>query len=199
VDHQLFVIRHGQTEWSLNGRHTGATDIPLTAAGVEQAKQAGKTLRALVGAAKPAAVFSSPRQRAVRTAELAGLHVDEATEELSEWDYGDYEGITTQEIHRTVPDWSIWKDGAPSGESVKQVQKRAEQLLEKLLKPLAERPVILVGHGHFSRVLIACWLGQSAAFGVHFGLDPAGITVLGHERDVRQITHLNVPAMEPAS
>ncbi len=192
---RLFLLRHGQTEWSVNGRHTGLTDIPLTAAGEEQARKAGATLRTLVGG--PALVISSPRKRALRTAGLAGLRVDEITEELGEWDYGDYEGITTPKIRETVPGWTVWTHPIPGGESVDDVTARADKVLERARGEVDSGDVILVGHGHFSRVLVARWLRQPATAGVHFGLDAAGIAVLGDERGVPQIEHLNLlPALE---
>jgi broad specificity phosphatase PhoE len=191
VDHELFLLRHGQTEWSVNGRHTGRTDIPLTPAGENQARAAGLTLSTLRKG--PALVVSSPRQRAVRTAELAGLVVDETTEDLAEWDYGEYEGITTPQIRETVPGWTVWSGPIPGGETGAQVGARADKLLERVRAALADTEVILVGHGHFSRVLVARWLGLPAAAGVHFGLDPAGVSVLGDERGEPKIEHLNIP------
>ncbi|WP_020670540.1 acid phosphatase [Amycolatopsis nigrescens] len=196
MDHRLYLIRHGQTEWSVNGRHTGRTDIPLTPTGEEQARATGKTLEKLRDGpvTAPARVLASPRRRALATAELAGLAVDEVTEELAEWDYGDYEGITTEEIRETVPGWTIWSHPAPGGESAEQVAARADRLLAGVRETLADRDVILVGHGHFSRVLVTRWLGLPAVYGVHFGLDPAGATELGDERGTPQIKHLNVPS-----
>lgn len=191
VDHELFLLRHGQTEWSVNGRHTGRTDIPLTPAGENQARAAGLTLGTLRKG--PALVMSSPRQRAVRTAGLAGLVVNETTEDLAEWDYGDYEGITTPQIRETVPGWTVWTGPLPGGESSTQVGARADKLLERVRAALADTEVVLVGHGHFSRVLVARWLGLPASAGVHFGLDPAGVSVLGDERGVPKIEHLNIP------
>ncbi|GAA3823202.1 acid phosphatase [Amycolatopsis tucumanensis] len=191
VDHELFLFRHGQTEWSVNGKHTGRTDIPLTPAGENQARAAGLTLQTLRKG--PALVLTSPRQRAVRTAELAGLRIDEQTEDLAEWDYGDYEGVTTPEIRKTVPGWTVWTHEMPGGETVEQVTARADALLERVRAALADTEVILVGHGHFSRVLIARWIGLPATAGVHFGLDPAGVTVLGDERGEPKIEHLNIP------
>ncbi|GAA4546088.1 acid phosphatase [Amycolatopsis samaneae] len=193
--HRLFLLRHGQTEWSVNGRHTGRTDIPLTAAGEGQARAAGGTLRMLVGG--PALVLSSPRARAQRTAELAGLRVDEVTEDLAEWDYGDYEGITTPKIRETVPGWTVWTHPMPGGESAEDVRARADKLLDRARREIEHGDVVLVGHGHFSRVLVARWLGLPATSGVHFGLDPAGIAVLGDERGEPQIEHLNLlPLLE---
>lgn len=191
VEHELFLLRHGQTEWSVNGRHTGRTDIPLTKAGEDQARSAGLTLNRLrMG---PALVLSSPRQRAVRTAELAGLVVNETTEDLAEWDYGDYEGVTTPQIRERDPDWTVWRGPMPGGESADETGARADKLLARVRAALAETEVILVGHGHFSRVLVARWIGLPATAGVHFGLDPAGVTVLGEERGAPKIEHLNIP------
>jgi len=195
VAHRLFLLRHGQTEWSVDGRHTGRTDIPLTPAGERQAGQAGATLRTLVGG--PALVLSSPRHRALHTAELAGLRVDEVTEELAEWDYGDYEGITTRQIRETVPGWTIWTHPVPGGESADEVSARADKVLTRARREIESGDVILVGHGHFSRVLVSRWVGLPATSGVHFGLDAAGIAVLGDERGEPQIEHLNLlPALE---
>ncbi|MGW4489888.1 acid phosphatase [Amycolatopsis sp. NPDC004368] len=193
--HRLFLLRHGQTEWSVNGRHTGRTDIPLTAAGEDQARAAGGTLRTLLGG--PKLVISSPRERAKRTAELAGLRVDEVTEELAEWDYGDYEGVTTPVIRETDPGWTVWTHPIPGGESADDVAARADKVLDRARREIDNGDVVLVGHGHFSRVLVARWVGLPPAAGVHFGLDPAGIAVLGDERGEPQIEHLNLlPALE---
>ncbi|MFD2419265.1 acid phosphatase [Amycolatopsis pigmentata] len=191
MNHEMFLLRHGQTEWSIKGRHTGRTDIPLTTAGESQARAAGLTLGSLRKG--PALVLSSPRQRAVRTAELAGLVVDETTEDLGEWDYGEYEGVTTPTIRETVPDWTLWTHPVPGGESPEQVAERADRLLARVRTALAETEVVLVGHGHFGRVLLARWVGLPATAGVHFALDPAGISVLGDERGEPQIQHLNIP------
>lgn len=175
----------------MNGRHTGRTDVPLTTAGENQARAAGLTLSTLRKG--PALVLSSPRQRAVRTAELAGLVVDETTEDLAEWDYGDYEGVTTPEIRETVPDWTVWTRPVPGGESLAEVAARVDKVLDRVRSALADTEVILVGHGHFSRVLVARWLGLHGSAGVHFGLDPAGVSVLGDERGEPKIEHLNIP------
>ncbi|RBM10500.1 acid phosphatase [Prauserella sp. PE36] len=191
--HVLLLLRHGQTEWSAAGRHTGRTDLPLTAVGERQAHAAGRTYALMHGGTSPALVLSSPRTRAVRTAELAGLAVDETTEDLAEWDYGDYEGLTTPRIRETVPGWTVWSHPMPGGESAAQVTARADKVLDRVRTALAGGDVVLVGHGHFSRVLIARWLGLEASAGVHFKFDPASITVLGDERGRPQIQHLNVP------
>ncbi|MFD8499503.1 acid phosphatase [Amycolatopsis sp. NPDC059657] len=184
MGHRLFLLRHGQTEWSAAGKHTGRTDIPLTPTGEDQARAVRLT-------EKPPLVWSSPRQRALRTAELAGLTVTETTEDLAEWDYGDYEGITTDEIRETVPGWTVWTHPVPGGESAAEVAARADAVIARFRA--AGSDVIAVGHGHFSRVLVTRWVGLPAVSGVHFAVDPASITVLGDERGVPQIDHLNIP------
>jgi broad specificity phosphatase PhoE len=192
---EVYLLRHGQTEWSESGRHTGRTDIPLTPQGEERAKQAGRVLAALRNDTPPALVLSSPRTRALHTAELAGLSVDEVTPDLAEWDYGAYEGLTTPQIRETVPGWTVWTHPCPGGESPDDVTTRAVRVLA-IVRPLLTRgDVILVGHGQFSRALIVTWLTQPASSGVHFRLDPAGIAVLGTERGVPAIHHLNIPPL----
>jgi broad specificity phosphatase PhoE len=190
----VYVLRHGETDWSANGRHTGVTDIPLTPDGEQQARRAGMVLSELRGTdVPPALVLSSPRKRALRTAELAGLDVDEVTDELAEWNYGEYEGLTTEAIREKVPNWTVWTHPIPGGESAQQVAERASTLLDRVTSAMALGDVILVGHGHFSRVLIARWLDMSASDGVRFALDPAAVTVLGTERDERQVRRSNIP------
>lgn len=189
----LYLLRHGQTEWSATGRHTSRTDIDLTATGEQQARAARSTLGALRRDG-PLLVLASPRRRALRTAELAGLTVDETTAELAEWDYGDYEGITTDEIRRTVPGWTVWSHPIPAGESAEEVAARADRVLVRVDRALPDGDVALVGHGHFSRVLIARRLGLPATSGVHFGLEPAAVSVLGQERGTPQLRFLNVPS-----
>lgn len=192
----VYLLRHGQTEWSESGRHTGRSDIPLTEVGVLQARRAGRVLAALRGTDEPPAlVLSSPRERAWRTAELAGLRA-ERTEELAEWDYGEYEGLTTPQIRETVPKWTVWTHPVPGGETHEQVHRRAQLVLKTARDALAGGDVVLIGHGHFSRVLIATWLNLPPSEGVHFGLDPAGTSVLGDERGDPQVRRLNVPAWE---
>jgi broad specificity phosphatase PhoE len=190
----IHVLRHGETEWSATGRHTGRTDVPLTTVGEQQARLAGLVLSRLRGTNRPPAlVLCSPRVRALRTAELAGLQVDEVTEELAEWDYGDYEGLTTEQIHLKVPHWTVWSHPIPHGETADQVGKRAGHLLDRVTAAVPDGDVVLVGHGHFGRVLVARWLDESASAGVRYGLDPAGTTVLGAERGERQVIRSNIP------
>ncbi|WP_199432442.1 acid phosphatase [Qaidamihabitans albus] len=198
MDHALYLLRHGETEWSATGRHTGRTDLPLTAAGEDQARAAGRTYAHMRDQRSVPLVLSSPRERALRTAELAGLRIDEKTEELAEWDYGDYEGLTTDRIRETVPGWTVWSHAVPGGESAAQVAARADTLLPRVRQTLAHADVVLVGHGHFSRVLVARWLGLDVTAGVHFKLGPAGLTVLGDERGEPRIDHLNIPPSQEA-
>lgn len=189
----VYLLRHGATEWSENGRHTGRTDIGLTGEGEAGARRAGALLAGLRGE-RPALVLSSPRVRATRTAELAGLTVDETTEDLAEWDYGDYEGLTTPQIRETVPGWTVWTHPCPNGETAEAVGERAAKVVHRIREALPDGDVVLIGHGHFSRVLVSTWIGQPPAFGVHFGLEAAGLSILGDERGVPQVRRLNVPA-----
>nr|WP_211176921.1 acid phosphatase [Pseudonocardia acidicola] len=188
------MLRHGETEWSATGRHTGPTDIPLTDAGREQARVAGETLVALRGrdAPPPALVLSSPRVRAQETAKLAGLQVERIDERLAEWDYGDYEGLTTPHIRQTDPGWTVWSHPTPGGETAEQVTARADALLAEVRTVLPRGDVVLVGHGHFSRVLMARWIGLPAAAGVHFAMDAAAWSVLGFEREQPRLDHVNL-------
>jgi broad specificity phosphatase PhoE len=197
TDAKVYLLRHGETEWSLSGQHTGVTDIPLTDNGEQQARRAGLVISALRGTAvPPARVFSSPRKRAIRTAELAGLEVDDTLDELTEWDYGDYEGLTTDQIRESVPGWTVWTHPAPGGEEAKQVSDRADAVLAKVRNLLPCGDIVLVGHGHFTRVLIARWLGLPVDQGVHFGLDAGGTSVLDRERGEPRIGRLNVPPLD---
>ncbi|MEJ2868822.1 acid phosphatase [Actinomycetospora sp. OC33-EN08] len=191
---RLYLLRHGETEWSRSGQHTGRTDIPLTARGEEQARVAGDLLRTLRGDAQPApVVWCSPRTRAAHTADLAGLRVDEVREDLVEWDYGDYEGRTTPDIRTEDPGWTIWTHPVPHGETDEAIAARIDRVVADADAELAGRDVILVGHGHASRVLIARYLGLPPSAGVGFAFDPASVTVLGHERGEHRIDLLNVP------
>jgi probable phosphoglycerate mutase len=191
----LYLLRHGETEWSRSGQHTSRTDIPLTDNGEQRARDAGSMLAGLREDRPLALVVSSPRERAVRTAELAGLTVTEVTEDVAEWDYGDYEGLSTPKIRETVPGWTVWTHPSPGGETAEQVGARAARVVERVRSALSDGDVVLVGHGHFSRVLVATWLGLPPTSGVHFALDAAAISVLGDERGVPQIRRLNVPPL----
>ena len=184
---EIVLIRHGQTEWSANGRHTSYTDIGLTPTGERQAREVGSRL----AGRRFAAVLSSPRQRALRTAAIAGLTVTETTEDLAEWNYGDYEGITTPEIHKTDPDWSLWTDGAPGGESPEAVAARLDRVLDRATALLSEGDVALIAHGHSLRVTGARWIGLPPSGGGLLRLDTATLSVLGHEHDNRVILEWN--------
>jgi len=185
---EIVLVRHGQTEWSRTGQHTSYTDIDLTADGELQAREIGARL-----AGRPfAAVISSPRRRALRTAEIAGLRVTEVDDDLAEWNYGRYEGITSAEIHqRHDPTWSLWTDGAPEGETPAQVGVRVDRLLAKAAKLLDEGDVALVGHGHCLRVVGARWIGLGAEGGGLLKLDTATLSELGHEHSTRVIQQWN--------
>ncbi|MEH1126766.1 histidine phosphatase family protein [Micromonospora sp. CPCC 206061] len=172
----IVLVRHGQTEWSLGHRHTSYTDIELTPDGERQARDLADRL-----AGWPfATVLSSPRKRALRTAELAKLAVTAVDDDLAEWNYGDYEGVTTDEIHRTRdPRWNLWTDGAPRGESPEQVGARLDRVLAHA--KTFDGDVAIVGHAHALRVLGARWVGLPPSGGGLLRLDTATLSVLGHE------------------
>jgi len=188
-DARIWLVRHGETEWSASGQHTGSTDLPLTAAGEEQARAVSEVL----GDLGDSYVVCSPLQRARRTADLAGLQLDEIDTELAEWDYGEYEGLTSAQIRESRPDWSIWNDGAPGGESPEQVAERADRVLRRVTPHLGRRTVVLVGHGHFSRALGARWLGLPITAGGALLLGTAAPCLLGAQYGVPAITHWNLP------
>ncbi len=173
---QLFVIRHGETEWSLSGRHTGVSEIPLTARGEDEARALAPALREIAFAR----VLTSPRQRARRTCELAGLGAAAEVEpDLAEWLYGDYEGLTPAEIAERRPGWELFRDGCPGGETPQQVCDRADRLLQSLRKPAGT--IALFTHGHFGRARAVRWIGLSIAIGGRFALRTASIGILGYE------------------
>jgi probable phosphoglycerate mutase len=193
---ELILVRHGETEWSKAGRHTGRTDVPLTASGeVRAAALAPALARRKIGA-----VFTSPAARAVRTAELAGLAGARPDPDLQEWDYGGYEGRTTAQIRAGHPGWYLWQDGiipgdaAHPGETVDQVGDRADLVLSRVRPLLDSGDVALVAHGHILRVLTARWLGLAAAGGRLFRLDTGTLCTLGSEHDKPVIQSWNVPA-----
>ncbi len=191
---RIFLLRHGETEWSASGKHTGWTDVPLTERGREHSRAAAATLAELRGpdATPPALVLTSPRSRARDTAELAGLTIDRTDNRLVEWDYGEYEGRTTPEIRETAPGWTVWTHPVPGGETAEQVAARADGLLADARDVLGRGDVVLVGHGHLSRVLVARWIGLPATAGAHFRMDAPAWSVLGRERGTPQLDHLNV-------
>jgi broad specificity phosphatase PhoE len=180
---EIVLIRHGQTEWSATGRHTSYTDIDLTPIGEEQARALAERLAGRTFAA----VISSPRLRAQRTATLAGLTATETTDDLAEWNYGAYEGITSHQIRVDRPDWSLWTDGAPGGESPEHIAARLDRVLARADALLADGDVALIAHGHSLRVAGARWIGLPASGGGLLGLDTATLSVLGHEHAKRVI------------
>ena len=182
VAQEVILVRHGETEWSRAGRHTGRTDVPLTDAGREQGVALGAALlgRAFV------LVLTSPLSRAAETCRLAGFG-DVARErvDLQEWDYGAYEGRTTPEIREERTDWTLWRDGVPGGETAADVGERADRVIAELRAAGGDAAVF--AHGHLLRVLTARWLGLDAAEGRYFALDTATISALGHERETAVI------------
>jgi broad specificity phosphatase PhoE len=184
---QIWLIRHGETEWSLSGQHTGRTDVPLTAAGRGQAEALGRYLKGRVFAL----VLTSPLDRARETCRLAGYgSVAQVTDDLREWDYGIYEGRTTAAIRSVEPGWSIWTSPVPEGESVDQVGTRARRVIDRALS--AGGDVALFSHGHLLRILTACWIGRPPGDGRLFALGTASVSVLGWERESRVIQRWNL-------
>lgn len=189
-DRQLWLLRHGATEWARNGRHTGSTDLPLLPEGEAEARRLAPVLQAH----EFAAVFTSPLQRARRTCELGGLGAQaQVMEELLEWNYGDYEGITTAEIRQSVPDWTVWSHGCPGGETAPAVQARCQRAIDQALAVEAEGDVALFAHGHLLRALAGTWLGLGATGGRLLKLNTGSICVLGFERGSRAISRWNAP------
>jgi broad specificity phosphatase PhoE len=190
---ELILVRHGETEWARDGRHTGRTDVPLTPRGEEQAR----SLAPLLADRKIALTLVSPAERARRTAELSGLadlNETETDDRLWEWDYGAYEGRTTAQIREERPGWYLWRDGVVGGETVEQVGARVDGVLDRVRPHLAEGDVALVAHGHVLRVLTARWLGLPPSDGRLFRLDTGTLSTLGTEHDQPVIRSWNVPA-----
>ena len=191
----LILLRHGETEWSKAGKHTGRTDIPLTPRG----EAAAAALAPVLARRDIVAAFSSPAQRAVRTAELAGLTGVKQDPDLWEWDYGGYEGLTTPQIQEQRPGWYLWRDGvipgdaAHPGETVQQVGERVDRVLARSGSLLVGGDVALVAHGHVLRVLTARWLRLEPSDGRLFRLDTGTVSTLGHEHDEPVIVSWNVP------
>ena len=175
---RLYLMRHGETAWSFSGQHTGRTDIPLTEQGEQDARGLAERLLAL----KFSRVFTSPLQRARRTCELAGLgKVAEIEPDLAEWDYGDYEGQRPVDIRKARPDWNVFRDGCPGGESPAQVSGRADRLIARLRT--LEGNIALFSHGHFGRVLGARWIGLQIRQAQHLLLGTASVSILGYEHN----------------
>lgn len=190
LEHRLILLRHGETEWSKSGKHTGRTELELTEHGRAQAAAAADTVAQL--RLQNPFVISSPRVRARVTAELAGLHVDEINPLISEWDYGDYEGTTTEEIRKAVPNWLVWTHGCPGGETTAAVCERADRAIALALDHMETRDVVFVGHGHFSRAVITRWIEQPVYEGIRFAMPAVSIAVCGFEHGVRQLSSLGL-------
>ena len=179
-------MRHAETEWSLDGRHTGHTDIPLTDAGRERARELGTRL----DGREFDLVISSPLTRAQDTCTLAGLGAQmQLREEILEWDYGDYDGVTTRDIRAERPGWFLWTDGCPGGEGPEQVEARVDRVIDEVLE--ADGNVALFAHGHILRALAARWLELPVAAGGRLGLSTGAVCVLGFEREVRVLWRWN--------
>ena len=178
---RLYLVRHGETAWSLSGQHTGRTDIPLTEQGEHEARELAGRLRG----AKFSRVFTSPLQRARRTSELAALNrVAEIEPDLAEWDYGDYEGQRPDEIRKRRPDWNVFRDGCPRGESPTQVSNRADRLIARLRT--LEGELAIFSHGHFGRVLAVRWIGLQIEQAQHFLLNTASLSILGYGHNLAE-------------
>lgn len=176
----VYIARHGNTTWTLSGQHTGLTDLPLTPDGESNAQRLGERLKGLTFAK----VFTSPLQRAARTCELAGFGgVAETDPDLVEWNYGRYEGLTSAQILRDRPDWQLFRDGAPGGETPEQVSARADRVVKRVRS--IEGDVLLFSSGHFIRVLTARWLGLNPEpWGTYFLLNPASLSALSYEHNL---------------
>jgi len=182
---ELWLVRHGETEWSRDHKHTSHTDLPLTENGIEVARRLEERLKG----EEFDLVLTSPRERARRTAELAGFGDAEVDEDLVEWDYGEYEGVTTQEIRETIPGWTVWTHGSPGGETAEQVGTRLDRVIARARA--REGRVLVFGHGHALRALTARWIERPVSQGRSFRLDTATICTLGHERETPVILRWN--------
>lgn len=196
---RVVLVRHGETEWSRTGRHTGSTDVPLTAHGEAQAR----AIEPLLAAFTFVEVRMSPLVRARETGRLAGLDLGSTTidDDLREWDYGDYEGLTSDTIHETAPGWTIFADDAPHGETAADVSTRVDRVLARVQPAIGVGgDVALVAHGHLLRVLASRWLGESGRFGARLALDAGSVSVLDHEHGVPLVRTWNhVPRHDATS
>jgi probable phosphoglycerate mutase len=185
---EVFLVRHGQTAWSLSGQHTGMTDLPLTGNGRREARM----LQPLLAGTEFALVLSSPLERARRTCELAGLgdrmQVDP---DLVEWNYGEYEGLTSEQIEEVAPAWTVFTDGCPSGESPGEIGARVDRAMNRVRE--AQGRVVLFGHGHFLRVFAARWIGLPPSHGSRFLLDTSTVSILGYYRGLPAVRLWNAP------
>jgi broad specificity phosphatase PhoE len=184
---RALLARHAETEWSKSGRHTGHTDIPLT----DEGRRHARALGARLAGHSFSLVLCSPLGRARETAQLAGLADVQLRDDLLEWDYGEFEGRTTLDIRAEYPDWFLWRDGVPGGETVEEVGARCDRVIAEI-RPV-EGDVAIVAHGHVLRVLGARWIGQPAAFGSRLHLETAALSVIAWEREVEVISRWNAP------
>lgn len=185
---QIYLVRHGETEWSLNGKHTGITDIPLT----ENGKRTAKLFEPLFAKLSVALILTSPLQRARTTCQLAGLSERaEIDRDLMEWNYGEYEGITTKQIHAKSPEWILFRDGCPGGESPQQVNARVDRVIAKVRA--IDGHVALFAHGHILRVLAVRWLGFPTTAASHFMLDTATLSILSDYQGFPTVKQWNTP------
>jgi broad specificity phosphatase PhoE len=182
---EVWLVRHGETEWSRDGRHTSTTDLDLTEKGVAVARSLGDRL----ADRSFDLVLSSPRRRALRTARLAGFASPQVDEDLAEWRYGDYEGVSTAEIRETVPDWTLWTHGSPGGEGADEVATRLDRVVARARS--CDGDVLLFSHGHALRALAARWIGRPVTDGRFYRLDTATVSVLGHERETPVVLRWN--------
>jgi probable phosphoglycerate mutase len=183
---QVYLIRHGETEWSLSGQHTGATDIPLT----ENGREVARLLKPVLAKETFARVWTSPLRRARDTCDLAGFgDRAEVDRDLMEWNYGEYEGLTPKQIHAKAPGWMIFSDGCPGGEDPEEIGARADRVIAKVRA--VEGNVALFAHGHIFRVFAARWLGLPATAGRHFLLDTATLNILGYYREIPAVKRWN--------
>lgn len=187
---QIYLVRHGETQWSLSGQHTSITDIPLTENGI---KAAG-LFKPLFAEINVALILSSPLKRAQTTCELAGLgERAEIESNLMEWNYGAYEGLTSKQIHVQSPTWLLFKDGCPQGETPEQVGVRADRVIAKIRS--VQGDVVVFAHGHILRVLAARWLGLPVSAGSHFLLDTATLSILSYYREIAAVKQWNAPLL----
>lgn len=187
---QIYLVRHGETEWSLSGQHTGITDIPLT----ENGRNVAKLFEPLFAKLNFALVLTSPLERARTTCDLAGLGKKaEIDRDLMEWNYGEYEGLTTKQIHAKSPDWILFRDGCPRGENPEQVRERVDRLIARIRA--VEGNVALFAHGHILRVLAARWIEFPVISGCHFMLDTATLSLLSYYRGIPAVNRWNAPLL----
>ena len=187
----VWLVRHGETKWSRQRLHTSVTDVPLTVAGAEAARAVGER----VAGRAFSLVLTSPRQRARRSAELAGFPGAEVDDDLAEWGYGRYEGVSTAQIRETDPGWTVWSHPAPGGETADQVRARVDRVIARCRD--VEGDVLLFGHAHCLRALTARWLGQPVTDGRLYRLDTGSLSVLAYERETPVIVHWNATGSEP--